>query len=90
MFSWSNMMPSAVHTGVLNGCRLKEQKLKGSRLKAACADLSDLTLEPAEAEYASDEFHSEWVIYPVVSGRMEGKVAAYIELIGSCKRPSAC
>ena len=58
-------MPSEVHTGVLKGCRLKAQKLKGSRLKAAWPLVSARTPAPAEAEYASDEAHSEWVIYHV-------------------------
>ena len=50
MFSWSNMSPSEVHTGVLNGCRLRAQKVKGSRLNAAWPDLSVRVFEPAEAE----------------------------------------
>ena len=49
IFSWSKMSPSAVHTGVSKGCRLRAQKLKGSRLKAALLELSR-TLEPAAAE----------------------------------------
>lgn len=59
MFSWSNMIPSAVQTGVLKGCRLKAQKLNGSLLKAAWPLVSARTPAPAEAEYASDDAHSE-------------------------------
>ena len=50
MFSWSNMSPSAVHTGVVKGCRLRAQNVKGSRLKSAWPDLSVRVFEPAEAE----------------------------------------
>ena len=65
MFSWSNITPAAVHTGVVNGCRLSAQKLNGSRLNVACAPLPSApprTPDPADAEYASLEAHSECVI----------------------------
>ena len=59
------MMPFAVQTGVVKGWRLKAQKLKGSLLKAAWPLVSARTPAPAEAEYASEEAHSEWVICEV-------------------------
>lgn len=62
MFSWSKMVPSAVHTGVVKGCRLSAQKLKGSLLNAACPLASARTPAPADAEYASEDAHSECVI----------------------------
>lgn len=77
IFSWSNMRPSAVQTGVLNGWRLRAQKVKGRRLKDACALLLCLTPEPADAEYASEEAHSECVMYslsvpfPITAGIYE-------------------
>src|SRR2546421_12558480 len=57
------MRPSAVQTGVLKGWRLRAQKVKGRRLKAAWAPLLCLTPEPADAEYASEDAHSECVMY---------------------------
>ena len=62
MFSVSKMVPSAVHTGLLNGCRETAQKLNGSRLKEA-PDAFCLTPEPALAEYASSDAHSECEIW---------------------------
>lgn len=56
------MVPSAVQTGCLNGCKLAAQKLKGSLLKFAPFGAFWFTFEPALAEYASEEAHSEWVI----------------------------
>ena len=50
MFSWSNMSPSAVHTGETKGWRLRAQNVNGSRLKAAWPDLSVLVFDPADAE----------------------------------------
>ena len=61
----SNVVPSAVHTGCVNGCRDTAQKLKGSRLKEPAVVPFGLIPEPALAEYASSEAHSECVIYRV-------------------------
>ena len=58
ILSMSKMVPSAVQTGVLKGCRDTAQKLKGRRLKVA-SEAFDLAMpEPALAEYASSEAHS--------------------------------
>lgn len=51
----SKIVPSAVHTGSVNGWRETAQKLKGRRLKGALAELEDefgpcRTPEPALAE----------------------------------------
>lgn len=57
-------MPDGVHTGWEKGWRESEQKLYGSRLKAAWT-LPCLALaapEPMLAEYASSDAHSECVI----------------------------
>jgi hypothetical protein len=62
MTSTSNIVPSGVQTGFLNGCRLAAQKLNGSLLKFDPFGAFWETLEPALAEYASEEDHSEWVI----------------------------
>jgi hypothetical protein len=57
------MRPSGVHTGEVKGCKLRAQKVYGRRLKEAWAPLELLLLpEPADAEKASDEAHSECVI----------------------------
>lgn len=60
----SNRVPESVQTGCENGCREREQKLNGRRLKEECTvPAFDRTPEPALAEYASSDAHSEWVIY---------------------------
>ena len=46
----SNMVPSSVHTGVVNGCREIAQKLKGRRLNVVSARFDDERFEPALAE----------------------------------------
>ena len=61
MTSTSKIVPSAVQTGCLKGWREAAQKLKGRRLKEPSAGPC-LTFEPALAEYASEELHSEWVM----------------------------
>jgi len=58
MLSISKTVPSAVQTGVLNGCRETAQKLKGRRLKVASGAFDFAIPEPALAEYASSEAHS--------------------------------
>jgi hypothetical protein len=50
MISTSNIVPSAVQTGCLKGCKLAAQKLKGSRLKFAPLGAFWDTFEPALAE----------------------------------------
>jgi hypothetical protein len=72
MTSTSNIVPSAVQTGCLKGCRLAAQKLNGSLLKDAPLGAFWETLDPALAEYASDEDHSEWVIYTVLETLVPG------------------
>jgi hypothetical protein len=62
MTSTSKIVPSAVHTGCLKGRRLAAQKLKGRRRKDAPLGAFAETLDPALAEYASEEDHSECVI----------------------------
>lgn len=62
MTSTSNIVPSAVQTGCLKGWRLAAQKLKGRRLKLEPLGAFWETFEPALAEYASPDDHSEWVI----------------------------
>ena len=59
----SKIVPSAVHTGVWKGCRETAQKLKGSRLNVPSGALDLAMPEPALAEYASSDAHSEWVIW---------------------------
>jgi hypothetical protein len=64
------MRPSGVHTGEVKGCRLRAQNVYGRRWKDVWAPLDFwLTPEPADAEYASDEAHSECVI---CDGESEG------------------
>lgn len=58
----SNIVPSAVQTGCLKGCRLAAQKLKGRRLNEPFGAFKE-TLDPLLAENASVEDHSEWVMY---------------------------
>lgn len=58
----SKMVPSAVQTGVLKGWRETAQKLNGRRLKVASGALDLAIPDPALAEYASSDAHSEWVI----------------------------
>lgn len=62
MFSVSKMVPLTVQTGLANGWRDTAQKLKGRRLKEE-VDPFGLTPEPALAEYASSDAHSECVIW---------------------------
>lgn len=59
------MVPTGVQTGCANGCREREQKLKGRRLKGALPPprLALPTPAPALAEKASSDAHSECVIY---------------------------
>jgi hypothetical protein len=66
MTSTSKIVPSAVHTGCLKGRRLAAQKLKGRRRKDAPLGAFAETLDPALAEYASEEDHSECVIYEML------------------------
>lgn len=69
MISTSNIVPSAVQTGCLKGWRLAAQKLKGSLLKEEPFGAFCDTFEPALAEYASEDDHSECVICNKVSNR---------------------
>ena len=62
MTSTSKIVPSRVETGCLKGCKLAAQKLKGSLLNEDLLGAFKETLEPALAEYASEDDHSEWVI----------------------------
>ena len=55
----SKIVPSAVQTGVLKGWRETAQKLKGSRLNVASGAFDLAMPEPALAEYASSDAHSE-------------------------------
>lgn len=57
----SNIVPSAVQTGCLNGCKLAAQKLKGRRLNEPLGAFWE-TFDPLLAENASEDDHSEWVI----------------------------
>ena len=59
------MVPSTVLTGCVKGCKETAQKLNGRRLKLdpTTGDLWFLTPEPALAEKASSEAHSECVIW---------------------------
>lgn len=59
MISTSKMVPLGVQTGLEKGWREAAQKLKGRRRKGALVE----ERAPDEAEYASEEDHSEWVIY---------------------------
>ena len=54
----SNIVPSAVQTGVLNGCNEIAQKLYGSRLKGRLEVSERLWKAPLLAEKASSEDHS--------------------------------
>ena len=63
MTSTSKIVPSGVQTGFRKGCRLAAQNLKGSLLNDAPFGAFCDTFEPALAEYASEELHSECVIY---------------------------
>ena len=56
------MVPDGVQTGFLKGCRLAAQKLKGRRRKGAAALLEE-ERAPTLAEKASEDDHSEWVIW---------------------------
>ena len=58
------MVPDGVHTGYENGCREREQKLKGRRLNAPWSSplLAFATPAPTLAEKALSDAHSEWVI----------------------------
>jgi hypothetical protein len=67
MTSTSNIVPSDVQTGCLKGCKLAAQKLKGNLLNVDPFGAFWDTLEPALAEYASEEDHSEWVILRNIS-----------------------
>jgi hypothetical protein len=62
MTSTSNIVPSGVQTGLRKGCRLAAQKLNGNLLKDAPFGAFCETFEPALAEYASEDDHSECVI----------------------------
>lgn len=61
MTSTSKIVPEGVQTGFLKGWREAAQKLKGRRRKGRL-EAEDEVLAPELAEYASPEFHSEWVI----------------------------
>jgi hypothetical protein len=65
------MVPSGVQTGLRKGCRLAAQKLKGNRLNDAPFGAFWDTFEPALAEYASEDDHSEWVIWRKVSSLLD-------------------
>lgn len=56
------MVPSVVHTGCAKGWSESAQKLKGRRLNDAPGAFVLETPEPALAEYASSDAHSECVI----------------------------
>lgn len=60
MTSTSKMVPEGVQTGFLKGWREAAQKLKGRRRKGAAVRL---VWAPVLAEKASEEDHSEWVIW---------------------------
>jgi hypothetical protein len=57
------MLPSGSQTGFLKGWREAAQKLKGRRRKGIW--VVERAFAPEEAEKASAEDHSEWVIWRV-------------------------
>lgn len=86
MFVRSNIVPSAVETGCSKGCNETAQKLNGSLLKLAPRLAALRAFAPADAEKASSEDHSLWVIYVTVSTGGEMEVMAnetYVQLVSA-------